>query len=161
MLLEQYWGSTGMGLTVGRVPIGSSDFSLGPWTYDDESGTGEDLNLTWFSIAYDEVLKIPLIKKAMALASLNELPLKFFGSPWAPPAWMTETNSTIHNPTLKGAPEHGIDFWGLTAQNEPAGNTGAWQDLKFTAAQQRDFIREVLGPALKASNATKDIDLMI
>lgn len=59
------------------------------------------------------------------------------------------------------APEHGIDFWGLTAQNEPAGNTGAWQDLKFTAAQQRDFIREVLGPALKASSATKDIDLMI
>lgn len=30
-----------MGLTVGRVPIGSSDFSLGPWTYDDESGTGK------------------------------------------------------------------------------------------------------------------------
>ena len=62
------------------------------------------MNLTRFSIAHDEVLKIPLIKKAMALASLNELPLKFFGSPWAPPAWMTETNSTIHNPTLKGGP---------------------------------------------------------
>jgi O-glycosyl hydrolase len=36
-----------------------------------------------------EVLKIPLIKQAIALAAANSMPLKFFGSPWAPPAWMT------------------------------------------------------------------------
>ena len=155
--------------------------SEGPWTYDDESGTGEDFNLTRFSIAHDRVLRIPLIKQAMALAARNGLPLRFFASPWAPPAWMTTQNTTIHNPTLKGGPtgkiavayarylvkffeayaECGIPFWGLTAQNEPAGNTGAWQDLKFTAEEQRDFIREVLGPALHASDATRDIDLMI
>ena len=37
----------------------------------------------------------------------------------------------------------------------------AWQDLKFTAEQQRDFIKEVLGPALRSTPATKDIDLLI
>ena len=41
--------------------------------------------------------------------------------------------------------KHGIDFWALTAGNEPAGNTGAWQDLKFSAAEQRDFIKTALG----------------
>ena len=153
-------------------------------TYDDESGSGEDLNLTRFSIAHDERLKIPLIKSAMQVAAAaGGTPISLFASPWAPPAWMTAQNTTTHNPTLKGgvtgpiavayarylvkffeayaAPEHGISFWGLTAQNEPAGNTGAWQDLKFTAEQQRDFIRDVLGPAMRSSNATRDVDLMI
>ena len=75
---------------------------------------------------------------------------------------MTATNSTINNPSLLGGPagpmahayaaylvkffeayksEHGVDFWAVTAGNEPAGNTGKWQDLKFTATEQRDFIR--------------------
>ena len=46
----------------------------------------------------------------------------------------------------------GVSFWGMTAQNEPNGNTGKWQELKFTAATQRDFIKNYLGPALHASS---------
>ena len=57
-----------MQLAVGRVPISSTDFSLGPWTYDDTDGD-EDLNLTRFSIAHDETIKIPFLKRAMALAA--------------------------------------------------------------------------------------------
>ena len=53
MLLEQYWGATGAGFSVGRVPIGSTDFSLGPWTYDDGP---VDMKLERFSIAHDEKL---------------------------------------------------------------------------------------------------------
>ena len=30
--------------------------------------------------------------------------MKLFASPWAPPYWMTEQNTTLHNPTLKGGP---------------------------------------------------------
>lgn len=37
------------------------------------------------------------------------------------------------------------------AWHHPAGNTGKWQDLRFTAAEQRDFIKMDLGPALQGS----------
>jgi glucosylceramidase len=55
----------------------------------------------------------------------------------------------------------GIKFWGLTAQNEPAGNVGTWQDLKFSPEEERDFIKQCLGPTLKMSNVTKKIKLMM
>jgi len=89
---------------------------------------------------------------------------------------MTDTGKTTDNPHLKEGlgdvysnyivkffdayKNEDIDFWGLTAQNEPAGNTGAWQDLKFTAEQQRDFVKTHLGPALKASEHNQ-VKLMI
>ena len=43
MLLRQYWTQSdtfgaGIGISVGRVPIASSDFSLGPYSYDDVEG---------------------------------------------------------------------------------------------------------------------------
>merc|ERR1711871_432971 len=56
---------------------------------------------------------------------------------------------------------HGVDFWAVTAGNEPAGNTGKWQDLKFTANQQRDFIKSALGPALRENTATSHLDLLM
>eukprot|EP00966_Prymnesium_polylepis_P017450 402469-Prymnesium_polylepis.1 len=45
----------------------------------------------------------------------------------------------------------GVKVWALTGGNEPAGNTGKWQDLKFTAEEQRDFVKTDLGPALEGS----------
>ena len=110
-----------------------------------------------------------MIQDALKTAYSTGQPMDLFASPWAPPYWMTEQNTTIHNPTLKGGPisptaqiyadylveffrrykkDHDISFWALTAQNEPAGNTGTWQDLKFTPEEQRDFIRDVLGPTM-------------
>merc|ERR1711991_79156 len=94
---------------------------------------------------------------------------------------MTSQNTTTGNPTLSGGSngsiakvyakylvkffeeykKRNLTFWALTAQNEPAGNTGAWQDLKFSAEGQRDFIKCALGPALKSSNSTRNLDLMI
>ena len=176
MLLEQYWGQNGTRFNVGRVPISSTDFSTHVYSYDDVPG---DLGLKHFSIDVDrEMGKVDFIKKVV---DFNDKDMSLFASSWAPPAWMTQQNRTIKNPTLKNGPmsptaqsyaeylvkffeeyaAEGIRFWGLTAQNEPAGNTGAWQDLKFTAAQQRDFIKTCLGPALKASTATKDVKLMM
>ena len=35
LLLEQYWGTNGLGFSVGRVPIASCDFSTSSWSYDD------------------------------------------------------------------------------------------------------------------------------
>ncbi len=179
VLLDQYWGARGMGLSVGRVPIASCDFSTHVYSYDDVDG---DVNLTHFSVAMDDAQKIPLIRRAMdRLRAGSGRNMSLYASPWAPPYWMTDKNKTTDNPKLKGGPtgatarvyaqylvkffeayaERGLRFWALTAQNEPAGNTGAWQELKFSAEEQRDFIRDVLGPALSASDATRDVDLLI
>jgi glucosylceramidase len=176
MLLEQYWGTNGTRFNVGRVPISSTDFSTHVYSYDDVPG---DLALDHFSIDVDRDMgKLDFIKKVLELNTKN---MSLFASSWAPPAWMTQQNRTTKNPTLKDGPTsataqsyahylvkffeeyaaEGIHFWGLTAQNEPAGNTGAWQDLKFTPAQQRDFIKTCLGPSLRASAVTKDIHLMM
>ena len=56
-------------------------------------------------------------------------------------------------------------MWGITIDNEPS--TGAktdykWNNLGFTAEQQRDFIKMDLGPILEAAGyGTDTIDLMI
>ena len=83
------------------------------------------------------------------ILAMSDRTLSLFASPWAPPAWMTETNSTTGNPKLSGVAgdethqawalyfskfltaykEAGVDFWAVTAQNEPAGK---YVTLNFT-----------------------------
>lgn len=174
-ILKQYWGADNKGakFNVARIPISSTDFSTHVYSYDDKI---DDYSLENFSIQVDhDIGKIDFIKEVQSVSK----EMSFFATSWAPPAWMTQQNTTIKNPTLrqdKNVPniyakyllkffeaydKLDINFWGLTAQNEPAGNTGAWQDLKFSPAQQRDFIKQCLGPALKSSNVTQKIKLMM
>lgn len=40
-----------------------------------------------------------------------------------------------------------INFWGLTIQNEPE-NNGAWESCLYTAEQERDFLKNYLGPQI-------------
>jgi glucosylceramidase len=168
-LLRSYWGKGGLDYTIGRIPIGSTDFSTRVYSYNDEQFVRpgvEDLNLTHFSVGVDESSgKLPMIRAALNRSA----GLRFFGSCWAPPAWMTTGNTTL-NAVLRdqaGGPVHkayarylskfvsayrerGVEIWAITGGNEPAGNTGKWQDLKFSAAQQRDFVKLDLGPTLRA-----------
>jgi glucosylceramidase len=131
------------------VPIASCDFSTEVYSYAPKSN---DYDLTSFSIAIDSTNvtgnKLGFIKEVL---DITETPLSLFASIWAPPAWMTDTGKVTGNPHLRDEvvvkksyvnyfrkffeayKENGIDFWGVTAQNEPAGNTGGWQSLVFTA----------------------------
>ena len=197
-LLRSYWGEGGLRYSIGRIPIGASDFSTSVYSYNDEQFASpgvEDVNLTHFSVEIDEELgKLPLIRSAQELAStaahtavgaiaftsVNSAPgLSFFGSCWAPPPWMTTKNTTL-NAELRdqpGGPIHqayarylsrfiseyakkGVDVWAITGGNEPAGNTGKWQDLKFTAAGQRDFIKTDLGPMLAKNNPSCELMIL-
>lgn len=173
-LLRSYWGEGGLRYSIGRIPIGSTDFSTSVYSYNDEQYAApgvEDTNLTHFSIGVDERSgKLPLIRAALNLSG-GHGGLRFFGSAWAPPPWMTTKNTTL-NAKLRDAPggpihrayakylsrfvseyaKAGVRVWAITGGNEPAGNTGKWQDLKFTAEEQRDFIKADLGPTLRAEN---------
>jgi glucosylceramidase len=156
-LTAYYDRNKGIGYTLARTPINSSDFSSDTYTYVKDN----DAALKSFSVAHDEKFRIPLIKQAIAAAG-NKLPL--FVSPWSPPAWMKTNNSMLKGGKLK--PEFrqawadyyvkfiktyeskGMPIWALTVQNEPMA-TQTWESCVFTAEEERDFIKQYLGPTLK------------
>jgi glucosylceramidase len=140
-----------------RVHIGSCDFSLGNYSHVEAP---DDIALNSFSIERDKQALIPLIKAAQKAAIT---PIKILASPWSPPAWM-KTNRQMNcggqlKPEFAGlwaqcfvrfiqAYElEGIPIWGVTVQNEPQA-TQTWDSCIYSAEQERDFIRDHLGPAL-------------
>jgi glucosylceramidase len=148
--------TSGIGYSMGRTHINSCDFALGNYAYDDVDG---DFDLQHFSIEHDRSAIIPMIQRAFQLSG----GLKMFASPWSPPAWMKSNGEMNHGGRLK--PEcrdawaryycryiheyakEGIPFWGLTVQNEPAA-TQTWDSCRYTAEEERDFVRDHLGPTL-------------
>ena len=52
-----------------------------------------------------------------------------------------------------------MNLWGLTTQNEPEANTG-WDTCQYSPTEQRDFIRDYLGPTLKRSHL-QNVNLMV
>lgn len=157
-LLDAYFSKDkGIGYSIARTNINSCDFSSDMYTYVDEG----DKELKSFSLAHDEKYKIPFIRKAIAAAG-NKLPL--FVSPWSPPAWMKDNNNMLQGGKLKpefyeswanyyvkfiqGYEKLGIPVWGLTVQNEPMAKQ-TWESCIYTAEEERDFIKNHLGPTLK------------
>ncbi|GMF47568.1 unnamed protein product [Phytophthora fragariaefolia] len=167
ILLDQYFSERGLQYSLGRVPIGSNDFSTSIYSYNAVEG---DLAMENFSIDVDKAPnshKLELIQRVLNMTSRN---IKMFASSWAPPSWMTKENSTI-NCHLKGEPgdenwkalalyyskffdaykKEGIEFWAMTVQNEPEKPLLAfakWQTLRITPEEERDFIKFDLGPIM-------------
>lgn len=157
-LLNAYYSKeNGIGYTLIRTNIHSCDFSSGSYTYVEEG----DATLKTFSIEHDKKYRIPLIKKAMATA---EGKINLFASPWSPPAFMKDNNTMLKGGKLLPAfyqswanyyvkfinsyQKEGIPVWGLTVQNEPMA-TQRWESCIYTAEEERDFLKNYLGPTLK------------
>lgn len=155
-LTSYYDKDKGIGYTLARTTIHSSDFSSDSYSYVTEG----DTLLKTFNVAHDQKYRIPLIKQAI-LAAGGKLPL--FVSPWSPPAFMKTNKEMMHGgkllpqfrqlwanyyikfiTTYEGL---GIPIWGLTVQNEPMA-TQKWESCVFTAEEERDFIKQYLGPTL-------------
>jgi len=162
--------STGNGYNLCRTHINSCDFSLGNYAYDETPG---DVELTHFSIEHDRRQMIPMIKEAAIVAGQ---PLNLIASPWSPPAWMKTNGQMNQGGKLK--PEYravwanyyvryvqeykkeGLPIWGMSVQNEPAA-VQAWDSCIYTAEDERDFVRDYLGPALEKAGLGESIKLMI
>jgi glucosylceramidase len=147
----------GIGYSLIRTNIHSCDFSSESYTYVQEG----DKTLKTFSIDHDKKYRIPLIKRAISTAGGK---LALFVSPWSPPAFMKDNNNMLKGGKL--LPEYqqswanyfvkfinsyqkeGIPVWGLTIQNEPMA-TQKWESCIFTATEERDFLKNYLGPTLK------------
>jgi len=163
--MEMYWGSNGLNYTMGRIPMNSCDFSRESYSYCD---TPNDYTLESWDSSHDRELLIPFIQRALNTSSN---PMKLFGSPWSPPSWMKGngqmTSSSwpglIDNPqihqtwalyfskwinTMKA---QGVPIWGMTVQNEPE-FAAPWEACVYTPEQQRDFIKNYLGPKLRTDH---------
>jgi len=149
----------GIGYTIARTNIQSCDFSSESYSYVKDN----DKALKTFDVSHDKKYRIPFIKEAMAAAGGK---LTLFATPWSPPAWMKTNNDVLHGGKLK--PEFdqswanfyvkfiktyeklGIPIWGLSVQNEPMA-TQTWESCLYTAEDERDFIKNFLGPTLTKS----------
>jgi len=156
-LLRAYYDPVeGIGYTLARTTIHSSDFSSGSYTYVADG----DAKLDTFSVAHDREFRIPLIRRAIAAAGGH---LLIFASPWSAPAFMKTNGSMLQGGRLR--PEfadawaryytlfirayerEGIPVWGITVQNEPMA-AQRWESMLYSAEEERDFLKNHLGPAM-------------
>ena len=158
----------GIGYTHARLHINSCDFALGNYAYDETDG---DFDLKHFDMSHDERAIFPLVRAAAAAAGRS---LWILGSPWSPPAWMKTTGQMNRGGKLR--PEcrdawaryyvkfveacraAGIGVSALSVQNEPKA-TQTWDSCIYTAEEERDFIRDHLGPALRAAGLADSVAL--
>jgi glucosylceramidase len=107
----------------------------------------------------------------LKLARQKNPDLLFFASPWSPPGWMKTTGTMMGGHLLpqwypayaeyfvkfiRAYEAEGIPIYAVTVQNEPGVDRAKAKDPKWfypschwTGEQERDFIRDHLGPAFR------------
>jgi glucosylceramidase len=148
----------GIGYSLGRTHIHSCDFSSESYTYVKDG----DTNLDTFDISHDLRYRVPFIKAVLETAGKDHFTL--FASPWSPPAWMKDNTNMLHGGHLltqyydcwaryfckfiRAYAQEGIPIWGVTVQNEPLA-VQTWESCNFSAEQERDFVKNSLGPVMR------------
>ena len=170
-LLQELFGNSATSISVSylRVNVGASDLSPAVYSYDDLPAGQTDPTLQNFSLAPDDVDMVPVLQQILAI-NPN---IKIFGSPWSPPTWMKDNNSSIGGRLLpqyystfasylvkyiQGMQSRGITIDAITPQNEPL-NPNNNPSMSMPATQQDTIIRFHLGPALQAANLSTKVIL--
>ncbi len=159
----------GHGYTFCRTHINSCDFSSGNYAYDE---VANDHALAHFSIDCDRRALLPMIKDAFQIAGSS---LKLLASPWSPPAWMKTNGQMMRGGKLRPDcrqtwanyycryireyEREGVPIWGLTVQNELEA-TQRWESCLYSPKEERDFVRDYLGPTLHREGLD-DIRLLV
>ena len=155
----------GIGLSMMRVPMGSSDFSACSCTYSYDDGAA-DPTLAGFSTSVDDAYVIPALRQALAVNPRLEI----FANPWSPPAWMKTDGSMLG--TANGAAgtlvaadldplaqyfvrflqeyaEKGVPVWGIPPGAGRAGRRRATARGSVVGVRRgRTSVGVRLGPAL-------------
>ena len=156
--MEAYFSvENGIGYSLARTIIHSCDFSSASYTYVEEG----DAELKTFNIDHDRKYRLPFTKRAIEAAGGE---LLMYASPWSPPAFMKTNNNMLQGGSLKpefyqpwanyyskfikAYEKEGVPIWGLSIQNEPMA-TQRWESCIYTAEQERDFLKNYLGPTLE------------
>ena len=157
LLTAYYDKEQGIGYSLARTTIHSSDFGSHSFTYIEEG----DKELKTFSIDHDREFRLPLIKQAIDAAGGE---LLVYASPWSPPAFMKSNNNMLkggkllpeyfeswamyYTKFIKAYEAEGIPIWGITIQNEPMA-VQRWESNIYTAEEERDFLKNYLGPIME------------
>lgn len=163
-LKETFSVSEGMGQSYIRIAIGCSDFSLSEYTLNDTPGIEN------FALQEEELnYVIPILKEILAINP----DIKIMGSPWTAPLWMKVNNLSDRQPYnswtgghlnpahyqdyatyfvkwIEAMHAHGIHIYSITPQNEPLNHLNS-ASMVMKWDEQRDFIKDALGPKLRAA----------
>ncbi|MEI5906244.1 glycoside hydrolase family 30 beta sandwich domain-containing protein [Bacillus spongiae] len=156
-VLNDLFGSDGIGLNFVRHTVGASDFSLENFSYNDIASGTTDFPLNHFSIDKDKQNVIPMLKEVLTINP----DLKLLGTPWSAPAWMKDS-STLNGGKLlpqyyqayadyivkyiNSYENEGLPIYAFTVQNEPHHETSGYPSMMMEASEQIDFIKNHLGP---------------
>ncbi len=123
-------GANSIGISYLRLSIGASDLNASVFSYDDLATGHTDMNLDSFSLSKDTVDLIPILKQIVAINPS----IKIIATPWSPPVWMKDNNSTIGGSLqtqyydvyakyfvkyIQAMKANGITIDAVTPQNEP------------------------------------------
>ena len=144
-----------------RLSIGASDLDGEVFSYDDLPQGQNDPTLSKFSLARDKDL-IVMLKEILTINPK----IKIIAAPWSPPVWMKDNGKSTGGSLkpefydtyanyfvkyIQGMHKEGITIDAVTPQNEPL-HPGNNPSLLMVSDQQRDFIKQSLGPIFKSNN---------
>lgn len=163
LLREAFHPTEGLGYNYVRISIGCSDFSLQEFTWCDQEG------LEFFGVHPDDSTYLfPVLREILAINP----DVKIIAAPWTAPLWM-KIDRYSNNPYNKWAggklnPDYydeyaqylvmwveemelnGFKIASITPQNEPL-HDGNSASTYMLWEQQRNFIKNHLGPAFEAA----------
>lgn len=162
-ILEELFGRKGnnIGISYIRLSIAASDLNEYPFSYHDLAEGESDPELNRFDLGPDREDVLPILRQIMAINP----DIKLMGSPWSPPAWMKDNKDTRGGKLLpenqdayalyfvkyiQQMAEEGFVIDAITVQNEPL-HPGNNPSLLMEAEEQRDFIKNHLGPTFEKS----------
>ena len=168
-LFHELFSPEEMGLSVGRVCIGSSDYSTSVYSFDEGP---PDPDLKRFSIDHDRAYILPILSDARTVNP----ELFLLASPWSPPGWMKSSNTMLGGAIwrhyfaayadyltmfLKAYKAAGVPINSITSHNE----VDTDQDGKMPAAMwpqeyEMDFVSDHLGPKIAAEGLDPRIWLL-
>ena len=159
--------SSGIGMNMIRVQVGSSAITGAYKTHDDMPLGQTDPTLANFSIAGDVQWKLPMMRRAKELNP----ELTLMGTPWSAPAWMKDSgalgygrllaqnHATYSNYFVKWIQawhDAGLGISAVTMQNEPHFEPYSYQGMRMDPADQIAFALQ-LGPAFRTAGLSTRI----
>lgn len=165
-LFHEMFDSSQMGLSVGRVCVGSCDYSNKLYSFDEGQ---TDTELTRFSIEHDREYILPILRQ---VRKVNP-ELFLFSSPWSPPGWMKFNGSMLGGSMrnhylaayaryyfkfLQAYAAEGVLIQALTPQNEvDTDQDGRMPACIWPQEYEIQFVRDHLGPLLETNKTPTKI----
>ncbi len=158
----------GIGISFLRLSIGASDLSERCFSYNDMPEGQSDPELAHFDVESGDIEVIPLLQEILAINP----EIKIMATAWSAPLWMKTNQRSVGGKLrpdcyavyaaylvkyLQTMREKGITIHAITPQNEPL-NLKNEPSMIMEAAEQAEFIKSHLGPALQAAGLA-DVEL--